>query len=140
MIILLARVFEAGHRRHVATLLAAMVACLFIGAGLFSATQHIPFTSGLYWAITTASTVGYGDITPHNAAGRVIASGVMLTCIPLLAASFALMTGATAAAGLRKVLNMATEFPSGSYRIVVGWHPTVPTILDELIKADTAVV
>ncbi|MGH9170523.1 MAG: ion channel [Acidimicrobiales bacterium] len=141
MIILLARVFKARHRRHAAvTLLAAFLGFMFLGAWLFDLTQHIPFTSGLYWAITTASTVGYGDITPHNASGRFIASAVMLTCIPLLAATFALLTGAAAASGLRKVLNMATEFPQGSYRLVVGWHPTVPTILDELVKAKDAVV
>jgi voltage-gated potassium channel len=140
VIFLLARVFKVSHRRHISVLLGAMATCLFVGAGLFSVTQHIPFTSGLYWAITTASTVGYGDITPHNASGRVVASGVMLTCIPLLAATFALATGAAAASGLRKVLNMATDFPSGSYRLVVGWHPTVPAILDELVKADAAVV
>ena len=35
---------------------------------------------------------------------------------------------------------MADTFPAGSYRLVVGWHPTVPTILDELVKAKDAVV
>ncbi len=39
------------------------------------------FTSipvGIYWAITTMTTVGFGDITPHTDAGRVIASAMML--------------------------------------------------------------
>lgn len=30
--------------------------------------------SSLYWAIVTIATVGYGDITPHTALGRMIAS------------------------------------------------------------------
>lgn len=140
MLFLLARLVTVGHRRHIAVLLGALVICVLVGAGLFALTQHIPYTSGLYWAITTATTVGYGDITPHNPAGRVVASAVMLTCIPLLGASFALITGAAAAAGIRKVLNMGSEFPSGSYRIVVGWQPTVPLILDELVKAKDSVV
>jgi len=33
---------------------------------------------GVYWAITTMTTVGFGDITPHTDFGRVIASTMML--------------------------------------------------------------
>jgi voltage-gated potassium channel len=134
MFILFSRILRTGQRRHVGILLAAVVVCLFAGAGAFAATQHLPFTTGLYWGITTATTVGYGDVTPKNAVGRFIGSAVMLTCIPLLAAALALFTGATASQGLRKVLNM-TSFPTGSYRIVVGMHPVVPAIIDELAKA-----
>ncbi len=139
MLFLLA-LLKVSHRRHVLVLLSGLVVIVFAGAGAFAATQHIPFTTGLYWAITTASTVGYGDITPHNASGRVVASAVMLTAIPLLGATFALVTGAAAAAGLRRFLEMGSNFPSGDYRLVVGMHPTVPAILEELVKADQAVV
>ena len=134
------RLLKVGHKRHAAFLLSAVAACMLVGAAAFAATQHIPFTTGLYWAIVTAATVGYGDVTPHNASGRVVASIVILTCIPMLAAAFALITGDAAAARLRKVFDMASAFPAGSYRIVVGWHPTVATILDELVKAKDAVV
>ena len=39
------------------------------------------FTSipiGVYWAITTMTTVGFGDITPQTDLGRMIASLMML--------------------------------------------------------------
>jgi voltage-gated potassium channel len=64
----------------------------------------------------------------------------MLTAIPLLGATFALMTGAAAAAGIRRLLSMKVDFPSGSYRLVVGMHPSVPAIVDELLKAGDQVV
>ena len=140
MIVLLVRAFGVRHRRHVAILLAAAVACLLAGAVLFAATQHYPLTTGLYWAITTATTVGYGDVLPHNAAGRVIASAVMLTTIPLLASVFALVTGAAAAAGVRRILAMGHRFPDGAYRIVIGMNQAVPAILDELVRAGDPVV
>jgi voltage-gated potassium channel len=140
VITLLVRVLNQGHRRHVAILLAGATLVVIIGGALFGATQHLPFTTGLYWAITTATTVGYGDVTPKNPVGRVVASGVMLTAIPMLAAVFALLTGAATAAGLRRILAMTSPFPSGVFRLVVGSHSTVPAILEDLVKAEEKVV
>jgi voltage-gated potassium channel len=140
MIALLARFLGVGHRRHVVVLLSGAVVCTVAGGAIFAATQHEPFTTGLYWAITTATTVGYGDVTPHNASGRVVASLVMLTTIPMLASVFALVTGAAAAAGIRRVLAMGHRLPDGSYRLVVGMDPAVPAILEELVKVGDPVV
>ena len=140
MIVLLVRVFGVRHRRHVAILLAAAIACTLAGAAIFAVTQHYPLTTGIYWAITTATTVGYGDVLPRNAVGRVVASAVMLTTIPLLASVFALVTGAAAAAGVRRILAMGHRFPEGAYRIVIGMNPTVPAILDELALAGDPIV
>jgi voltage-gated potassium channel len=137
---LLIRVFGVPHRRNVVLLLGAVAIVVLIGAELFALAEGLPFTTGLYWAVTTATTVGYGDVTPHNAIGRLLASLVMLTTIPMLAAAFALVSGAAAAAGVRRILNMRTQFPEGTYRLVVGMTPTVPAILDELGTAGVPVV
>ena len=140
VITLLFRVFNVHHGRHVVILLLTTAAIVLAGGGLFALTQSLPFTTGLYWAITTATTVGYGDVTPHNAVGRVVASILMLTTIPLLATVFALVTGAAAASGIRRILNMTTRFPEGTYRLVVGMNPTVPAILEELSQVGIPVV
>lgn len=140
MIALLVRVFGTGHRKHAAILLATALGCMLIGAELFSATQHLPFGKSVYWSITTATTVGYGDVTPSNPAGEVIASAVMLTTIPLLAAVFALLTGAAVASGIRRILAMRDKFPDGAYRIVVGTDASVPAVLDELVQVSDHVV
>jgi voltage-gated potassium channel len=140
MIALLVRILGVGHRRRAAILLATAIACMLAGGAVFATTQHYPLTTGLYWAITTATTVGYGDVTPHNATGRIVSSAVMLTTIPLLASVFALVTGAAAASGVRRILTMSHRFPGTSYRIVVGMNPTVRAILDELVAAGDPVV
>jgi len=65
-----------------------------IGAVWFASVEHLSVPTGLYWSVTTATTVGYGDITPHTHLGRFIAVLVMLTVIPLFAATFSLLTTA----------------------------------------------
>jgi voltage-gated potassium channel len=137
---ILLRVFQPPHRKHVAALLGSVAVVVVIGAWLFSLAESLPFTTGLYWAVTTATTVGYGDITPHNPIGRLIASLVMLTTIPMLAAAFALVSGAAAAAGVRRILAMRPQFPDGTYRLVIGANPIVPALLAELSRAGIPVV
>jgi voltage-gated potassium channel len=39
---------------------------------------------GMWWAVTTVTTVGYGDYAPETLGGRVIASGLMITGIGFL--------------------------------------------------------
>lgn len=142
MVFLLARVFKERHRRNIILLLLAEVAVVLVGGALFADAHSpaLPVTTGWYWAITTATTVGYGDVTPDNPLGRVIASIVMLTTIPLLASVFALVTGQAAATGLRRIMAMANRAPDGVFRLVVGTNPNVPAILEELVKADVPVV
>ena len=70
-------------------LIAAAAAATAGWGALFSATQHVSMLAGCYWALTTATTVGYGDVTVRGDGGRLLAMAVMLTAIPLLAAAFA---------------------------------------------------
>jgi voltage-gated potassium channel len=140
VIFFLVRAMRSGQRARIAILLSAAAACVLIGALLFSLAEDLPFTTGLYWAITTATTVGYGDVTPHNGLGRVIASAVMLTTIPLLASVFALATGGYAAAGIRRILAMHNPLPEPPYRLVIGMSQSVPAILRELVEAGITVI
>ena len=125
---------------HVATLLGLAGTSILVGAVLFAVTQHVTFGTALYWAVTTATTVGYGDVTPHNAAGRAIAVGVMLTAIPLFAAVFALLAGMAALVQIRRLFAMEHGIPATKYSVIYGMHSAVPKILDELTKVGRTVV
>ena len=127
----------ASHlkRSQAARLVLIGAACLLAGAGAFSLTQHVSYGTGLYWAITTATTVGYGDVTPKDSAGRVVAVLVMLTTIPLFASAFALFAGAIAATHVRRLLGMVERAPASDEVMVLGWHPSVPRLAAEITAA-----
>ena len=50
--------------------------------------------TGIWWAIVTFCTVGYGDVVPESALGRTVASFVMLFAITFIAIVTALVTSA----------------------------------------------
>jgi len=127
------------RRSQALHLVAIGALCLVGGAEAFSATQHVGFGLALYWAITTATTVGYGDVTPHNTAGRIVASATMLTTIPLFASAFALFAGAVASTHLRRLLGVERSEIAEDQIVVLGMHPSVPVIAAALVRAGRAV-
>jgi voltage-gated potassium channel len=48
---------------------------------VFASVEHRSAGDGAWWAVSTVTTVGYGDVTPHTLAGRVLSVFVMLVGI-----------------------------------------------------------
>jgi voltage-gated potassium channel len=70
--------------RYIALLTGLLV--VVAGATISVADKHeFPNIGlGMWWAITTVTTVGYGDVVPHTVAGRVIAACLMFVGIGFL--------------------------------------------------------
>lgn len=45
---------------------------------LLDPSEYRTYGKGLWWAIQTVTTVGYGDVTPAHVSGRIVAAVVML--------------------------------------------------------------
>jgi voltage-gated potassium channel len=65
----------------------ASIVITFGSAILMTVADHKNYPSigsGLWWAVQTVTTVGYGDVTPVTVAGRLVAALVMLVGIGFL--------------------------------------------------------
>jgi voltage-gated potassium channel len=73
---------------------AALLAVLttVVGGQAFADAEGTSSAEGLYWALTTVTTVGYGDPSPQTTMAKVVAVVVMLVGIGFLA----ILTGAIA--------------------------------------------
>ncbi len=58
-------------------LAAVYAGLLLISAAIFMLVEKQPFSASLYWAGTTATSTGYGDISPKTVAGQALAFVLM---------------------------------------------------------------
>ena len=82
------------NSRRLRTILAALIFFIGVFGYLFyvSEPQVETFSDGIWWALVTITTVGYGDITPLTTLGRVVAGLLMLLGLGLIATITAIVS------------------------------------------------
>lgn len=67
---------------HVGAVLGVLLVLLLLGAFVVSLAEGIDIGTSLYFAFVTATTIGYGDVTPVTVIGRI--TSVLLGVIGLV--------------------------------------------------------
>ena len=88
---LLLRVFNNKRLRTVLSLILFFIA-LFGFIFFITEPDVKSFSDGLWWALVTITTVGYGDITPMTSIGRLVASALMFLGLGLIASLTAVIS------------------------------------------------
>lgn len=82
-------------RRSTTLIATATLVSVVIGGVLITVLDREEFPdlgSGLWWALQTVTTVGYGDVTPANPAGRLVGSVFMLEALAFMTIVTAVIT------------------------------------------------
>ena len=92
------RIATARTPRTAAVVIAFVTTSITIGAGLVMTLidrQDFPTVgAGMWWAVQTVTTVGYGDRVPETVAGQLVAAFVMLLGIGFVTVITAAITSA----------------------------------------------
>jgi voltage-gated potassium channel len=82
--------------RGAASVIIVATAVIVVVSGVaIRALDHREYASvweGMWWALQTVTTVGYGDVTPESVSGRFVAGAVMLAGVALVAIVTAAVT------------------------------------------------
>ena len=82
-------------RTAAGVIVTATTVVVIAGGVLIRLLDHGEYSNvwvGMWWALQTVTTVGYGDVTPKHPSGRIIAAFVMLQGIAFLAITTAAIT------------------------------------------------
>ena len=82
-------------RRAMAVIVAATLVSVMVGGLLITLVDREEFPdlgTGLWWALQTVTTVGYGDVTPDSTAGQLVGALFMLEAIAFVTIVTAVIT------------------------------------------------
>lgn len=97
---------ESLTARRAAGIIAGFTVLITVGGGMLErVVDHREFPTigrGLWFALQTVTTVGYGDVTPAHTAGRLVGAAIMLTGIGFLAVITASVTASLVESSRRR--------------------------------------
>lgn len=107
----LIRALKASQKKITIFLTFIFISAVILGSLMYLIEgERNGFTSipkGIYWAIVTMTTVGYGDISPQTALGQTIASCMMIMGYAILAVPTGIVTMELSQSSLKPISTQA---------------------------------
>ncbi len=133
---------ESPSVRTAAGAIVTATLLLVVGSGvlirLLDPKEYKDVWVGMWWAIQTVTTVGYGDVTPKAVSGRIVGTFVMLEGIAFLAIITAAITSTFVARASREYVARQEEDQKSDRQLLEERFDTLDAKLDELATAVSA--
>jgi len=133
-------IFRTLQRERVFLLVSFLAFLVILGGLGFFFTEGLEdrsflqqFGEGLWWALVTITTVGYGDITPKTIAGKVVGSVLMIGGL----LSLSLVTATVASIFIERKFRRERgleNIKETHHILILGWHYDGETLLDQLLR------
>jgi len=121
--LLFIRLWQRMKRHSLAWIALVSLGLVLLGAVGFSILEEHPLQDSCWWAVVTVTTVGYGDLFPQTAGGRLVGVGLMVLGIGLL--------GGFTAGLATQIIEYRSKRDRGvkqlrerGHVLVCGWHET----------------
>ena len=128
-------ILTSKHRSDILRIFIILVVILLIFSYLFSYYEKISFFKAFYWAVTTATTVGYGDITPTNDIGRVIAMGLMIVGIGVLGLFLATVSSIMFDFKIGRIFGTMESHLFNEHIVILGYSSLIKSSLKDILEA-----
>ena len=115
-------------------MLLTIILFLFLFGWLIHLIEPDNFPSifeGIWWAIVTTSTVGYGDFTPITKLGRIIGMLLILSGVGLITSYFAYIAKMSISSD-QQFLTGRKEFSGTGHFIIIGWNGRSKRIINSI--------
>ena len=93
---------------------------------------------GIWWAVITASTVGYGDFVPETTGGRLTGMLLILTGAGFLS-SFFVSLAATTVTRQNDLLEGKSNYRGSGHLVIIGWNERSKGMIHALCQQNTLV-
>lgn len=130
---------EPPSVRNAAAVIVGATVVVVVGSGaLIRLVDHEEYSSvglGMWWALQTVTTVGYGDVAPVQVSGRLVGAAVMLYGIAFVAIVTAVITSTFVARATREHDAARARDELTDRELVEGRLDEIERKLDRLLAA-----
>lgn len=126
-------------RSHTVKAILLFFFVIIVFAAGFSKIEGLDFFNSIYWAITTSSTVGYGDFAPTTTLGKILTMFTMFSGIGLLGYILSQVSNHIISYNMKNIMGIAKSNKK-DHTIILAWNVVAKNAIQELIQEENDIV